>query len=113
MGRNEDVGPGRPSISTGTGPDSEPATPALISPPTFLGEPARADQWDEHDGTVGRLSPVIAVADDECQHLVIAGPDRDDEASPIRQLSAQLVRDRRRSRGHDDAVPWATFGVDE
>src|SRR6187401_3579082 len=65
-----------PSISTGTGPDSEPATPALISPPTFLGEPARADQWDEHDGTVGRLSPVIAVADDERQHLVIAGPDR-------------------------------------
>ena len=83
MGRDEDVGHGRPSIPTGT-----------WRRPGSVGEAARADERHEDARAVRRLAPVVAVADDERQVWQVARPDRDDEPTAVGQLVAQLDRDR-------------------
>src|SRR4029079_3746338 len=62
-------------------------------------EPAGPDERHEDAAAVGRLGPVVAVAVDEHEDLLVAWPDGDHEAAAGRpQLVAPLDRARRRGR---------------
>src|SRR5262245_25178783 len=89
------------------------AVPAARAPRASRREAARADERHEDARPVRRLVPVIPAPRDEGQDLEVARPDRDDEATAVRQLVAQRRRDAWRGGGHDDPVPRRTAGVAE
>lgn len=83
----------------------EPLPSQVILAPTVA-----PDKGNKHDRGELLYVPAVAMARDAGEHLTVQPADRDDQASPIRQLGLERPGDLRRSRRDEDGIKGSLVG---